>query len=613
MQQVSERSVQEYCANMLKSLHTRGISAIPLQGKRPHFSVKWKQFQQQLPPQHQIDEWVQYGISSYGIICGRISQGIIVIDFDSPVLYEGFCRDLHYICDTYTVKTKRGFHVYLKTKFAVAPRSFKDCDIKGDGGYVVGAESVIDGHRYYAHRQSAIRSITYQQYQQLLDWLCPKIEQPQLPINTPTSDFDLVTDFERGVQTTGRNNALFATACKARQHSLSSDRVMNILIPHFVTTPPTSQHKSETPRQRLQEARRTIKSAYTRKHISISKGKQLPNSIRERLLQIQNSTIVARLLDAIRLTSGSSDWITSSQLLEIAKKCHISKRSLYRVLCGDLSKINGKRIFKRFDYEDHKHHIYTNASQGDRGKPKSARGRPIQFVYRIPSNYYLCNILKVDDGLGDKLQVRDLASADTYRRALHRELIRRLSPMVRVAWLAKRLGVHRRTIFRYNVQLNVNAMPMIERHKLTHDLARGLPVGHTSKEKSFTPGMWLQSASGKRYPAILEIANKFANEPKVWLCRQLPSKYTLDEERYDDAYAVQLPNHLRSRATLLTYENVASVLAPDWATKKFDLGGYLAVYNGYEWTFRPPLRVVAYPLVKRYEEGLIYYIRPLKS
>ena len=108
------------------------------------------------------------------------------------------------------------------------------------------------------------------------------------------------------------------------------------------------------------------------------------------------------------------------------------------------------------------------------------------------------------------------------------------------------------------------------------------------------------------------IANEWVKQEKcsIKLCHQLPTRYNLPDGVHGEN--VELPDHLKSRSHLLTYSTVHEILPPDWANHKYDLGGYLAVYTGYEWTFRPPLRVIAYQLVKQYEDGLIYFIRPLK-
>lgn len=608
----SDKRTPENCANILRALHKQGISAIPLQGKRPHFAIKWKRYQTELPELIILEDWVKQPLESYGIICGRVSQGIIVIDFDCPDLYMKFANQFKKLANTYTVKTKRGYHIYLKTAFPVSSRHFDNCDIKGDGGYIVGAGSIVDGHRYTINKQTAIRSIDYKQHTAILDWLAPKPTQLPLLPTTSVNQFDLVKRYIELLPEHGRNNGLYRVAYEARQHQITKQEVINILATKHATTPPISTHKNETTAQRLKEAITTIDSAYKTETKFYQHSKHIPNNVREQILQKQNSTVTPRLLDAIRIKAISSLWITSVDLIQIAKQFHISKKSILRILTGDLAKIDGKRLFKQIRYQDH---IEPYVSQDDKREPNSSVGRPTQYIYQIPTDTYLCKILKVQKNVSDCLHPEDLYSAGAYRRALHRELILRLSPLIRVDWYANRLGVHRRTIFRYNIQLGVTATPIIIKNVLTLEIAQGLSDNDSLETKGFTPGLWLETPTGKRYPALKSIAKNLVINIKavVKICKQLPSRYTLANVAKQDDYSVKLPDHLRSRGKLLTYSNVHKILSPDWATKKFDLGGYLAVYNGYEWTFRPPFRVIAYQLVKRYEEGLVYFIKPLKT
>jgi hypothetical protein len=602
----------EQCANILKTLHESGISAIPLQGKRPHFSTKWKRYQTRLPEKAILEQWEKQQFDSYGIICGCVSQGIIVIDFDCLDLYTMFSGKFAQLANTYTVKTKRGFHVYLKTTFPVSSRHFDNCDIKGDGGYVVGAGSIINGYRYITDKNKAIQPISYKQYTTILEFLTPKPTQLPLPLPTLSKHDDLVKRYTELIPKLGRNNALYTVAREAHQHHISEQQVIKVLATIHENMPATPTHHIETPTQRLHEATKTIKSAYKTSIYLKSDAKDLPNSIREELLKKQSSTISVRLLDIIKLQNTSLTWITATELLKFAKPFHLSKRSILSVLTGDLAKINGKRLFKQIRYQDY---IETNVSQGDRREPKSNVGRPTQYIYKIPDNNYLCNILHVTNSISDRLRPEDLYSAGAYRRALHRELIVRLSPMIRVDWYANRLSVHRRTIFRYNLQLGVTATPMIEKNILTLETAQSLPDNDNLETKGFTPGVWLETYTGKRYPALRSIANDLVIKIKtaVKICRQLPTRYTLSHLSAEDDYPIKLPDHLKSRSKLLTYSTIHEILSPDWATKKFDLGGYLAVYNGYEWTFRPPFRAIAYQLVKHYEEGLVYFVKPLKT
>lgn len=600
------------CANKLLTLNNEGISVIPLQGKRPRADIRWKQYQTQLPNINIINSWLKKPIDSYGIICGYISNGIIVIDFDCPHLYDEFVTQFKNLAETYTVKTKRGYHLYFKTTFSVSSRHFDKCDIKGDGGYVVGEGSIIDGHQYKLVKQANILSLSYKNYQSILEWLIPTPQQKQQMFQDVSTHINLVDKYLAIVPHTGRNNALYAIACQARRQSISEEQAIQILAPEYVTTPANSAHRVETATQRLTEAINTIQSAYKSSRYIPIESKSLPNSIREKILQTQKSTIVPRLLDAIKVEKMRSNWITLAELVKIGQKVHISKCSIIKILTGEQAKIFGKRLFKQVRYQDY---IESYVSQGDKRKPNSKVGRPTQFIYQIPTDKYLCNILKVDCGLSDPLRLQDLFSAAAYRRALHRELILRLSPIIRVDWYANRLGVHRRTIFRYNLQLGVIATPTVVKDTLTTETVPNLADNDNLEMKGFTPGRWLETLSGKRYPALKSIAKNLMNTLKapVKYCKQLPSRYTLYRDRVGDAFRVHLPDHLESRGKRLNLSNIHEILSPDWATKKFDLGGYLAVYNGYEWTFRPPFRSIAYQLMKQYEEGLVYFIKPLKT
>lgn len=612
MQISNKLQSNESCANILRTLHQQGISAIPLNGKRPSFSIKWKQYQHTLPSSATIDQWTRQPCNSYGIICGRASGGIVVIDFDCPDLYQRFVKKFPHLAQTYTVKTRRGYHVYLQSQVPIPSRQFKNVDIKGEGGYVVGSGSIVDDHQYHAIQQKPLTNLNYKDYQQVLEWLCPAKTKPissdLLPKNQPSSK--LIDYYDAHVRDQGRNNALFITSCKARQQGLSLNQTIQLLAHHHATTKPINDHKSERVGARLKEAIRTIQSAYQSVTQIPIENHGLPNRIREVLLQEQQSSITVRLFDALLLTESSQTYMTLRQLQLIAQQVSISKKSLLRVLTGDLTKIHGKRIFKQMRYQDY---IASYASQGDKRTPNRKVGRATQFIYKIPTVDELCALLKMKAGITDRLKLKDLKSAAAYRRALHRELIRRMSPMIRVEWYASRLGVNRRTIFRYNNQLGVATIPMIQMEKLTIDHIGDLPTQDKLTIKSFTPGMWLETLNGKRYPALQTIAGALMTQGRgvIKLCRQLPTRYSLPDGVHGND--VELPDHLKNRSHLLTYSTVHEILPPDWATKKYGLGGYLAVYTGYEWTFRPPLRVIAYQLTKQYEDGLIYFIRPLEG
>lgn len=127
----------------------RGWSVLPLNpdSKTPLNDVPWKNH---LP----FDKWPPE-TNGYGIDCG--ASGLLVIDIDGPEGAAAFdlLSDAHHIPelpDTYTVKTPHGLHLYfLAAGYRNSASKLADhVDIRSDGGYVVGAGSVVDGNEYTA-------------------------------------------------------------------------------------------------------------------------------------------------------------------------------------------------------------------------------------------------------------------------------------------------------------------------------------------------------------------------------------------------------------------------------------------------------------------------------
>ena len=59
-----------------------------------------------------------------------------------------FCRHLPQFSRTYTVKTRRGFHLYFRVRERVPSHQFDGGDIKGERSYVIAPPSVIGGFEY---------------------------------------------------------------------------------------------------------------------------------------------------------------------------------------------------------------------------------------------------------------------------------------------------------------------------------------------------------------------------------------------------------------------------------------------------------------------------------
>ncbi|MDP9412722.1 MAG: bifunctional DNA primase/polymerase [Pseudomonadota bacterium] len=120
-----------------------GFRVIPLrpQSKVPALA-SWKEFQDRAPTAEELASWDQSDCNM-GVICGAASN-LVVVDVDSPeaqALLDGLSLPA-----TPAVKTAKGQHLYFRPPPGGLRNGTKiageKLDLRGDGGYVVGAGSV---------------------------------------------------------------------------------------------------------------------------------------------------------------------------------------------------------------------------------------------------------------------------------------------------------------------------------------------------------------------------------------------------------------------------------------------------------------------------------------
>jgi hypothetical protein len=137
-------SVIDFASDMI----ARGYAVFPLapDSKKPR--IQWASGN--LPA---VEDWPE-DTTSYGIDCGK--SGLVVIDIDGEAGCNGFDEllDKYSIAawpDTFTVRTQSGgYHLYFTaTGYRnSASKIASHVDIRGDGGYVVGLGSVVNGRDY---------------------------------------------------------------------------------------------------------------------------------------------------------------------------------------------------------------------------------------------------------------------------------------------------------------------------------------------------------------------------------------------------------------------------------------------------------------------------------
>lgn len=138
-----------------KKLVDMGFSVFAI---RPRDKVpaipSWKEFQQRMPTDQELHEWFNRGDKNIAIVCGRISGGLVVVDFDDPSVLDFLINGGidKFSERTLVVKTGKGYHAYFRVAESLLQnRRFNNLkiDIKGEGGYVVAPPSIHrEGTRY---------------------------------------------------------------------------------------------------------------------------------------------------------------------------------------------------------------------------------------------------------------------------------------------------------------------------------------------------------------------------------------------------------------------------------------------------------------------------------
>ncbi|MBK8021856.1 MAG: bifunctional DNA primase/polymerase [Chloroflexi bacterium] len=297
----------------------RGWSVIPLiggddpaRGKTP--AAAWSRYRERMPSNAELRHWFESGKhSAYGIVCGRLSQ-LIVLDFDDEVVAEQFRQRFPDLAETFTIRSgMRGTpHLYFHVDFPVASRKFRGGDLKGEGGYVVGPGSVIAGRCWTVVNDAPVLIITPELLTAVLDFLGatddldPSSGDKSLAHAHEIKEAAVVQKYRREAARTGqRNNTLFRIACQLRDKGISQGWTLRCLAQTHAEQPARSGAACERLDRRLREAERTIASAYRRpprrehpKPTDPDDGDQpLDNSIREALLQRPDGAAFLRVYE----------------------------------------------------------------------------------------------------------------------------------------------------------------------------------------------------------------------------------------------------------------------------------------------------------------------------
>ena len=152
------KSILDYL-QLYRDLDFCVIPALP-HSKRP--AVDWMEYQTRQPSDKEYEEWTRKYWSrtqpyNLGVVCGRVSDGLVNLDFESVEAYQKFFPKHQELEEnTMTVKTARGVHVYLRSADTEPIMSFKipqlEMEVRSEGCFVVLPPSIHpSGVQYILH------------------------------------------------------------------------------------------------------------------------------------------------------------------------------------------------------------------------------------------------------------------------------------------------------------------------------------------------------------------------------------------------------------------------------------------------------------------------------
>ncbi len=521
------KKLRKQLINRAAKLTGRGYSVIPLYGdcsaaepKKP--TIKWRAYQKRIPDQRELQTMFDTRAGALAVVCGQVSQ-LLVIDFDDHLRYQQFCRHLPQYAQTYTVKTRRGYHLYFRTGEKVPSHQFDGGDIKGERAYVVTAPSVVAGFEYRVVQRDEPADLDRGALDAILNYFHIRAQESfaGLRVKQVSSKVDIAAMYGKLQREIGRNNALYRCASVGKRQGMNRDELEKALLQRYVMSEAPLKHAPETFAERFADGCRTIASAFRRSD-AFHQASGIPNSVRERLLATQKSSVVARLLDIMFIAGWQADALFyMSEAVSLAAEYGLSRKSVHAALTGNHSTFNGRHIISRRYVE------YLDIG----GLKSGSRGRPAQLLFQAPSVLRLMEVLEVSWSPSDLVSKSDLSSSHAYRRALHREYVKRVSPRSPMSFLAGRLGVNTRTLRRYNAALGVQVCERVGRFSLTWDSLKCLPRRGRDQLKNHTPGYWLAIGESARFPAWRHIGAALLKRAsgEVQVCVRRPSLLTLDK------------------------------------------------------------------------------------
>lgn len=192
-----------------------GWSALPVVGKQA--SIGWSQFQTKRPAYSYIHNWHRDGLlQGVGIICGKVSENLVVIDLDGQDAVNEF--ESHFNFNTYSVASGsgKGKHIYLYADELPVTTRTKGFELRANGCYVVAPPSFHpSGKRYMVCNAVDIQSV--KTLDDVVAFIRGKIPSPQHAPAAATVSTPPRNEWESKARVFYLNAAIEGECCRIRQ------------------------------------------------------------------------------------------------------------------------------------------------------------------------------------------------------------------------------------------------------------------------------------------------------------------------------------------------------------------------------------------------------------
>ena len=149
-----------------------GFSIIPLKekDKRPNIP-SWDKYKTKRPTREEIQKWINDGLfKNIAVICGHVSNNLVVIDFDDSNIPEEIGLDFNKTIEKgmWVIKTGKGYHVYVKNDGdpgGIEKSLQLKIEYRANNGYVAAPPSVHpNGETYHFINNETPENITNLEY-----------------------------------------------------------------------------------------------------------------------------------------------------------------------------------------------------------------------------------------------------------------------------------------------------------------------------------------------------------------------------------------------------------------------------------------------------------------